>query len=39
MPSQRMQWWIRPGPSRSWAIAKPPPSCAEQVRPRHTHDW
>ena len=26
MPISRMQWWIRPGPSRAWAIAKPPPS-------------
>ena len=23
---ERMQWWIRPGPSRAWAIAKPSPS-------------
>jgi len=26
MPISRMQWWIRPGPSRAWAMAKPPPS-------------
>ena len=26
-----MQWWMRPGPSRACAIAKPPPSLAEQV--------
>ncbi len=26
MPMARMQWWIRPGPSRACAIAKPPPS-------------
>ena len=26
MPIQRMQWWIRPGPSRSCARAKPAPS-------------
>ena len=25
-PSARMQWWIRPGPSRAWAAANPPPS-------------
>ena len=24
-PIARMQWWMRPGPSRSWAIAKPAP--------------
>ena len=24
-PIARMQWWIRPGPSRSWAILKPAP--------------
>ncbi len=24
-PIARMQWWIRPGPSRSWAITNPPP--------------
>ena len=24
-PISRMQWWIRPGPSRPWAIAKPWP--------------
>ena len=26
MPIARMQWWMRPGPSRACAIAKPPPS-------------
>ena len=26
MPIARMQWWMRPGPRRAWAIAKPPPS-------------
>ena len=26
MPISRMQWWMRPGPSRAWAMAKPPPS-------------
>jgi len=25
MPIQRMQWWIRPGPRRSCASAKPAP--------------
>lgn len=25
-PMARMQWWIRPGPSRAWLIAKPSPS-------------
>ena len=24
-PSQRMTWWIRPGPRRFWAIRKPSP--------------
>ena len=23
LPIARMQWWIRPGPRRSWAITKP----------------
>ncbi len=27
-PICRMQWWIRPGPSRAWAIANPSPSPA-----------
>lgn len=26
IPISRMQWWMRPGPSRAWAMAKPPPS-------------
>ena len=26
MPIERMQWWMRPGPSRAWAMAKPVPS-------------
>ena len=26
MPIARMQWWMRPGPSRACAIANPPPS-------------
>ena len=25
-PIERMQWWMRPGPSRSWLISKPRPS-------------
>ncbi len=25
LPIARMQWWMRPGPRRSWAIVKPPP--------------
>ena len=25
-PMSRMQWWMRPGPSRPWAISKPRPS-------------
>ena len=25
-PITRMQWWIRPGPRRPWAISKPRPS-------------
>ncbi len=25
-PMQRMQWWMRPGPRRACAMAKPPPS-------------
>ena len=25
-----MQWWMRPGTSRCWAIRKPSPSLAEQ---------
>ena len=27
-PIVRMQWWIRPGPSRAWAIMNPSPSPA-----------
>jgi hypothetical protein len=26
MPIARMQWWIRPGPSRAWAMRNPLPS-------------
>ncbi len=25
VPIARMQWWMRPGPRRSWAITKPAP--------------
>ncbi len=25
-PTERMQWWMRPGPSRSWLISNPLPS-------------
>ncbi len=25
IPNQRMQWWMRPGPRRAWATAKPLP--------------
>ena len=32
-----MQWWIRPGPSRCWASAKPEPSPTDQVPHRHPH--
>ena len=35
MPIERMQWWIRPGPSRAWAMAKPSPSPADQVARWH----
>ena len=28
MSIERMQWWMRPGPRRAWAIAKPSPSPA-----------
>ncbi len=26
-----MQWWMRPGPRRAWAIMKPSPSAGDQV--------
>ena len=32
MPIARMQWWMRPGPSRACAIAKPVALAADQVR-------
>ena len=28
MPMARMQWWMRPGPRRAWAIMKPSPGLA-----------
>ena len=27
-PIDRMQWWMRPGPSRAWLMANPSPSSA-----------
>ena len=30
-PISRMQWWMRPGPSRAWAIAKPVALAGDQV--------
>lgn len=35
MPISRMQWWMRPGPSRAWAMAKPPPSSPTRFSMRH----
>ena len=31
IPIQRMQWWMRPGPSRSCAIRKPAPSAPSRL--------
>ena len=31
MPIERMQWWMRPGPSRAWEIMKPSPSPASSA--------
>jgi hypothetical protein len=31
IPISRMQWWMRPGPSRAWAMAKPPPSSPSRL--------
>ena len=36
-PSQRMQWWMRPGHSRCWAIRKPSP-CAPSSAPPGSAD-
>ena len=30
-----MQWWIRPGPSRAWAMAKPVPSSPMRLLAGH----
>jgi len=30
-PMERMQWWMRPGPSRPWAISKPLPGPQDEV--------
>ncbi len=30
-PIERMQWWMRPGPRRAWAIMKPSPSPAMRL--------
>ena len=35
--SHRMQWWMRPGPRRAWAMAKPPPSSPSRFVGRHPH--
>ena len=36
-PIARMQWWMRPGPSRAWAIRKPSPSPAMMFSAGHAH--
>ena len=30
-PISRMQWWIRPGPRRPWAMRKPSPSSCSRL--------
>ncbi len=30
-PIARMQWWMRPGPRRAWAIMNPSPSPATRL--------
>ena len=30
-PIVRMQWWMRPGPRRAWAMANPPPSSPRRL--------
>ena len=30
-PRARITWWMRPGPSRAWALAKPPPSSPSRL--------
>ncbi len=37
-PSERMQWWMRPGPSRAWAIMNPPPRGPSRFA-RGTRTW
>ena len=36
-PIARMQWWMRPGPSRACAIRKPMPSPAIRFAAGHAH--
>ena len=36
-PIARMQWWMRPGPRRAWAIMKPSPSPAIRFDGGHAH--
>ena len=31
MPTARIAWWIRPGPSLAWAIMNPSPSPASRL--------
>ena len=38
IPIQRMQWWIRPGPSLSWAMMKPCPSAPRRFACGTRHD-
>ena len=37
MPIHRMQWWMRPGPSRAWAMAKPAPRSPSTICGRDAH--
>ena len=36
-PSQRMAWWMRPGPSRFWASSEAVAGVADEVLVRHPH--
>ena len=36
-PIERMQWWMRPGPRRTWEISKPRPSPSRMFVARHAH--
>ena len=36
-PIARMQWWMRPGPSRACAIANPPPSSPSRFAAGQPH--